>query len=72
MEAAEAILAQSFRDFPDSATVWDAKQTLNSGTPNSNSTVNGPYNEGTSLYLHAMPTTNGVADPQYTGQATPR
>lgn len=47
VESAMAILTESFRDFPDSATVWDVQQSKND---------DGSYNEGTSLYLRAVPT----------------
>ena len=69
VDAAEAILAQSFRDYPDSCTVWDTNQTYNTGTPNAQegaTTVTGTTNEGTSLYLRAVANGN-VADPKYTG-----
>ena len=69
VDAAEAILSESFRDFPDSCTVWDTKQTYNTGTPNgqeSATTVAGATNEGTSLYLRAV-ASGTVADPNYTG-----
>ncbi len=62
VDSAMAILTESFRDFPDSATVWDTQQSANK---------DGSYSQGTSLYLRAMPaqvTVNGtaltVADPQ--------
>ena len=57
VDSAMAILAESFRDFPDSATVWDTQQTVNS---------DGTANEGTSLYLRAVPVqgaTPTVANP---------
>ena len=66
VDAAEAILAQSFRDFPDSCTVWDTQQTPNATNVAAN-TVGGSYNEGTSLYLRAMDTGSGTANPLYTG-----
>ena len=64
VDSAMAVLAQSFRDFPDSVTVWDTQQSQNSGTSTNASIVNTPYNEGTSLYLRA------VVDPS-TGTAKP-
>ena len=72
VEAAEAILAQSFRDFPDSATVWDPYQTVNANSPKGGeaaTTVNTPYNAGTSLYIRATPQTQQgvtVANPSPT------
>ena len=69
VEAAEAILAQSFRDYPDSCTVWDTNQTYNTGSPNTQetaTTVAGATNEGTSLYFHAV-ANGGVPNPEYTG-----
>ncbi len=58
VDSAEAILRQAFKDFPDSATVWE-KQSTNSG-PDVGTSVDtlhptAPTNEGTSLYLRAMP-----------------
>ena len=47
VDSAMAILAGSLRDFPDSATAWDVKQSPN---------ADGSYNEGTNLYLRAVPT----------------
>ena len=68
VDSAMAILEESFRDFPDSATVWDTQQSKNKDSS---------YNEGTSLYLRAVGTTASVggtsmvvADPQYTGTST--
>ena len=63
MDSATALLSQSFRDFPDSVTVWDPQQSGNTGSPNgqeSATTVTGAYNEGTTLYLHAVPTTASI------------
>ncbi len=73
VDNATAMLAQCFRDFPDSVTAWDTKQTANSGSPNNGIVVtpNG-YNEGTDLYLRAVPTAVGgatVANPLPTGPA---
>ena len=70
VDSATAMLAESFRDFPDSATAWDAQQTTNSGTPPGGyaNIVTSTTNEGTNLYLRAKPkTVEGpvVADPQY-------
>ena len=64
VDSAMATLTESFRDFPDSATVWDTQQSTN----NDGSLPNA----GTSLYLRAVPTTATlpggasatVADPQ--------
>jgi hypothetical protein len=50
--SAMAVLAQSFRDFPDSATAWDTMQSSN---------ADGTFNEGTSLYLRAVPETGGTS-----------
>ena len=64
VDNATAILAESLRDFPDSVTAWDVQQTLNSGTPPNTAVVNIPYNEGTDLYLRAVPknaTVNGAS-----------
>ena len=56
VDNATAMLAECFRDFPDSATVWDTTQTINSGMPPTGTpTVSTTYNEGTSLYLRAVP-----------------
>ena len=81
MDSATAMLSQSFRDFPDSATVWDSQQSFNTGAPNgqeSQTTVTGTANEGTTLYLRATPRTVNVgsatvtvADAQYTPPANP-
>ncbi len=38
VDSATAMLAESFRDFPDSATAWDTQQTTNSGTPTGSNT----------------------------------
>ena len=59
VDSATAMLAECFRDFPDSATVWDTTQTTNSGTPSNAAIVNLPNNEGTSLYLRAVPSAPG-------------
>ena len=78
VDAATSILTQAFRDFPDSATVWDPYQTVNTNAPGGSearTTVTSPFNEGTSLYLHAASqtqTVNGspgvvVADPAPNG-----
>ena len=74
VDSATAILTESFRDFPDSATVWDTQQSQNTGTPSNRAIVNTPNNEGTSLYLRAISTTASVpaatvADPQATSTA---
>ncbi len=68
VDSAMAILTESFRDFPDSATVWDTQQSKNANAAD--------FNEGTSLYLRAMPmvaTLAGasvtVANPQPNGTA---
>ena len=72
VDSAMAVLAQSFRDFPDSVTVWDPQQSQNSGTSSNGFTVNTPYNEGTSLYLRAVldPST-GAANPYPLGVPAP-
>ena len=54
VDSAMAILTESFRDYPDSATVWDAQQSQNSAGAVA-------YNEGASLYLRAMPDNNNPA-----------
>ena len=74
VDNATAMLAECFRDFPDSATVWDTTQTVNTGTPPAGvPVVNATNNEGTSLYLRAvsMPA-NGttVANPLPHGNLT--
>lgn len=61
VDNATAMLAQSFRDFPDSATVWDTTQTANSGTPFNAAVVGGTNNEGTNLYLRAVPSTQDAS-----------
>ncbi len=50
VDSAMAILTQSFRDYPDSATVWDVNQSTNDNAS--------PNNEGTSLYVRAVPDAN--------------
>ena len=74
VDSATAMLAESFRDFPDSATVWDAQQTINSGAPSGSNAnvISGAPNEGTSLYLRAVPKTGTtvVADPRYSGTSS--
>ena len=75
VEAAQAILAQSFRDFPDSATVWDPSQSPNGGAPvgqESKTTVTGSYNEGTTLYLRAVPKMVGIAPSDQTNATSPQ
>ncbi len=71
VDSATTMLAESFRDYPDSATVWDAKQTINTGTPANNNVniVSGVPNEGTTLYFRAVPKTDGTTpDPKFTGK----
>ena len=76
VDSATAMLAECFRDYPDSATVWDNQQTTNSGTPyNTAAIVGGTNNEGTSLYLRAVPMTSSqsgatVANPLPRGSLT--
>ena len=57
VDSAMAILTEAFRDYPDSATVWDPQQTTNSGTASNSAIVSTAYNEGTDLYLRAVPST---------------
>ncbi len=82
VDSAMAVLQESFRDFPDSATVWDTTQSANNGSSSNSAIVNTQYNEGTSLYLRAVPTqatlpgaasgtTTTVASPQPDGAAAP-
>ena len=76
VDSATAMLAECFRDYPDSATVWDTAQTTNSGVPyNTAAIVGGTNNEGTSLYLRAVPMTSSssgatVANPLPRGSLT--
>ncbi len=56
VDSATAILTESFRDFPDSATAWDTAQSVNKD--------GSAANEGTNLYLRAVPDANGLANPQ--------
>ncbi len=70
VDSAMAILAQSFRDFPDSATVWDTQQSQNDGKPANPAIVNTTYNEGTSLYLRAVDA-GGTANPLPKGMPAP-
>ena len=70
VDSAMAILTESFRDFPDSATVWDPHQSANNDSS--------ADNEGTNLYLRAAPTpvplpggtTVVAADPKPPGATT--
>ncbi len=61
VDSAMAILTESFRDFPDSATVWDQQQSVNS---------DGSYNEGTSFYLRAVPTQAALSTGASSGSTT--
>ncbi len=63
VDSAIAMLTESFRDFPDSATAWDIAQSTN----NDNTA-----NEGTSLYLRAVPdVSNPVLSATPAPNATP-
>ncbi len=51
VDNAVAILKQCFKDFPDSCTVWDPKQSTNIADTGAASST---YNGGTSLYYRAL------------------
>lgn len=61
VESAMAILRQAFRDFPDSATVWETQSKSSDNTPN----------EGTSLYVRAVPNQGFPNQPDPTPASSP-
>ncbi len=63
-DSAIAILRQAFKDFPDSATVWETHSVNKDGAP----VVDSDHpvalaNEGTTLYVRAMPDGSSPTDP---------